>query len=744
MRLGERSLPINLAVVFSAMVLAACHNGSVASSDWFDREQAFAAGRDDSSVAVSGQVITSDGTPVEGALIRAGAVQTRSDANGHFDLDGLPLRNLLLHFQGQGFRDELIAFVPEAKTSTLEPVVLEPRRPGTVRMLFAGDTGFGRRFLDPGETAPRNALPPTGQQSVIEAENPLRGTRQALSAMRPYFQSADWAGLNFESPVTGNPRTPHPTKAYAFFTLPASLPALRWLGVDWVGLGNNHTFDYLEAGLRDTFAAFRSTGIPFSGAGLNQQQALQAYHVTLGGTPYAILAGTSITGDEHKQIYVANATKPGAMDLTDSAGFARQLTAEAAAGNVPIAVMHGGDEYTFEPTRFIRQRFHFAIDHGAAFVVAHHPHVLQGVEFYRGRPILHSLGNFAFDQDRLETMLSATALLDVHGSSVERIRLQPHYLDGFVPRPIGGRLAAQLLRRVGESSIPYGSVVYPYNGQGWVSLREGDSVAASRWVHLNVDVGESRSAIVDLRRFEAPEESLAAVRGPGQLKASLGRDLLMFGDFEQWDVVAEDSVRQVEGSRWGFYGSAGMVCHAMRSAGASAGCFGAGTRMVLKNRVRVWGDAIEKPDKDLTLFGYAAGVNSGPLEVQVTYEASEKEALFGNQLFRISGGGTRPWQPFEFNLEMPGDVVDGSAPEQNPRALRIAFLQGASRSTDASAFVDEAAVVSWDEPLPLARFGAIPTPHPKDFLRLAGPSGRYHLALRFERFLPATVARLKR
>ena len=59
-----------------------------------------------------------------------------------------------------------------------------------------------------------------------------------------------------------------------------------------------------------------------------------------------------------------------------------------------IVSYHGGSEYMEEPTLFTRKIVHAAVEAGADIVIGHHPHVAQGVSWYRGKPILYSLGNF--------------------------------------------------------------------------------------------------------------------------------------------------------------------------------------------------------------------------------------------------------------------------------------------------------------------------------------------------------------
>ena len=111
-------------------------------------------------------------------------------------------------------------------------------------------------------------------------------------------------------------------------------------------------------------------------------------------------------------------------------------------GNAPIVQLHTGKEYTFEPSSFALRKLNEAAEFGAALVVAHHPHVAQGVGKHNGVYQLHGLGNLAFDQARLETMLSQIGRVDMQADQVSDIRMIPVYLKDYRPRLIGGELVS--------------------------------------------------------------------------------------------------------------------------------------------------------------------------------------------------------------------------------------------------------------------------------------------------------------
>lgn len=727
-----------------AVAIAAATNGCGEKASEFQRqERAARKALLESAVEVTGRVVDTAGAPISGATVRLSTNSAVTTSDGGFRIEGIPRANELLRVQAPRFRPELIAVAIASHSATVQTgeIVLAPYDGSVARMLFAGDTAFARRMLDPDESTAWTEIPADKSHALVKASDPESGTRAALTFMRPFFQLADWSSLNLETPVTANPATPHPTKDFAFFTLPGSLPALSWAGIDYVSLGNNHVFDYLDGGLRDTILHLRKAGIPYSGAGLTSADAFRAHRTTIAGHRYAYLAATSITGDAHPITYVATATKGGAADATLTREMSAAIAREVAAGFTPIIQIHGGDEYTFEPT-FVQKRMRQALNAGAALVIGHHPHVPQGVGRHNGRFSLFSLGNFAFDQDRLETMLSIVARVDMRGSSVEAIRLTPIYLKDFRPRPLTGAPAASLLRRLGEFSRAHGTLVYPHAGQGWVAAGADDAVSVERTVDVQVQVPASGVGILDLRSIARPEESLAGVQPlDAVLSAELGRDLLIFGDFESWDV--DDG--RFNAPRWDFSGGDSHLCISKPFRGTASACSlrlassGSDSVTGFRNRVRVMGDPIDRPNKRLSLLAYVAGENAGPVSITSRYYASEGTAQFGEERIGVSRGGTFKWRQVSADLHMPDDVAH-AAPLRNARALRLFVRHSPPASGAGRVAIDEMAVISWEA----AAGRAIATPHGFDFVRVRAAPGSQRLRLKLRSYVPAAVARARR
>ena len=118
-------------------------------------------------------------------------------------------------------------------------------------------------------------------------------------------------------------------------------------------------------------------GAPQCGSGRNAAEAWSPFRVDLGGHPYSFLAACAVSGSEHPISYVADDFKGGAADARANADFAGSIQNELAAGRIPIMQIHGGYEYTFEPSPFMIDRMALAAQSGAALVVCHHAHAAQ-------------------------------------------------------------------------------------------------------------------------------------------------------------------------------------------------------------------------------------------------------------------------------------------------------------------------------------------------------------------------------
>ncbi len=692
-------------------------------------------------ISLTGSVHDASGAPLPNATIEVGGQSVTSDSSGFFSVEGLARENTALHVSAPNHKDALTHVHLQRAISVeqfeLTPIVLTPANSDVVRFLFGGDTAFGRRFVDPGERTPPLDLPRSDPNALIDAEAPESGTRNAMRHVRPWFQNADFPVVNLETPVTGTPSEYHSTKQYTFYTLPGSMAVFPWLGLSYVSLGNNHLYDYLEDGVLDTLAALDEHGISSSGAGLDPEMAFLPHREALGGSVYSLISMTSVSGSQNPPLYVAtdDPTKGGAADLRDDDRVATAIGTERDAGNIVIAQLHTGKEYTYWPSDFARDRMSLSVRSGASLVIGHHPHVAQGFAYEDGTLIVSSLGNLCFDQARLETMLGLLTEIDLRGSEVVAAVANAVYLEDYTPRPATGELAEHLFRRVGEVSENANVVL----DGGRARVLPIDRALASSTRRQLVDLAET-DTVVDLRPLRRTGESLVGAEllaGPGTLQA--GQDILVHGDFEDWDVDEQ----HFELARWDVTGGSSFPCLSGAHRGAVSLCSvrsgdnRSNSVVALRNRVRVLGEELDQPNKDLSLVGYARGNNAGEMWLEVEYYASVGSRVFGREEVWRQAPGEFGWTFFRADLDMAEDEPGTDPLTDNPHALRFFYFQRPPAEGAGIARLDDLAVVSWR---PAHQDALVLTPpNPIDFVRVRGPAGNRALELTWQRATAATA-----
>lgn len=203
------------------------------------------------------------------------------------------------------------------------------------------------------------------------------------------FGQADFVHVNLESPLCEG-ANPIVKTGPNFHAATAVASRLAEMGVTAVGLANNHMMDQGADGLRETLAALDGAGVLRHGAALDYEDATEPLVVA---TPHGPAALLNVGEGEFAQ---GAADRPGAARFSAVENLPA-IQAAAASNRFVVVIVHAGNEHQPFPPPYYQARYRAFIDAGATMVVAHHPHIVQGVERYRERPICYSLGNFLFD-----------------------------------------------------------------------------------------------------------------------------------------------------------------------------------------------------------------------------------------------------------------------------------------------------------------------------------------------------------
>lgn len=217
------------------------------------------------------------------------------------------------------------------------------------------------------------------------------GYQHALSGMDGLFLDDDLTVINLECPASdGGTRVP---KEFNFRCDVAALPILHRLGVDVANQGNNHTLDYGPEAMLDSLDNLRAAGIAPVGAGIDAAAAHEPAIFERGGWTVAVLG---FGGVVPSSTWIAGEATPGMADGDTIETMVGAVAAAAERADLVIVTIHWGRELQTGPPVNDIARAQAMIDAGADMIFGHHPHRLNSLETYAGRPIAWSLGNFVW------------------------------------------------------------------------------------------------------------------------------------------------------------------------------------------------------------------------------------------------------------------------------------------------------------------------------------------------------------
>lgn len=215
-------------------------------------------------------------------------------------------------------------------------------------------------------------------------------------------------------------------KYYTFRANPSRMSLLEEMGTDLVCLANNHVFDYGADALYDTCDLLDETGIAYVGGGRNFEEATEPIYFEVNGIKIGFVAASNA----EKNRYTPQATEdsPGILLAYDTTEFKKVIEEASKNCDYLIAYMHWGTEdsnYLNDRQQAEGREF---LDCGADIVVGGHPHVLQGMEYVDGKPIVYSLGDFWFNS---ETKYTGLLQLRIGLDGLEEMSFVPALQTGY-------------------------------------------------------------------------------------------------------------------------------------------------------------------------------------------------------------------------------------------------------------------------------------------------------------------------
>jgi len=299
--------------------------------------------------------------------------------------------------------------------------VANPQDP-TVTLMFSGDVTLSDHF-----------------EEVVGTDY-----TRPFAAMKEY-QQADLAMVNLENPLT-KATLAMPGKQFNFKANPDAVKVLTSGGVDIVNLANNHIMDFEADGLKETLTTLDAAGIQYMGAGKDLTEARRPKIIDVKGQRIAYL---SYWGEE----YGAEANKAGVNSIKEER-IAEDIKAIRDQVDWVVVNFHWGQELAEAPADWQVKLGHFTVDQGADVIVGHHPHVLQGAEIYKGRPIAYSLGNFIFGGNSRTDYDTAVMQVSLKDKQM-KVEFLPVEVTGYQPKVAQGDRATAILGNLTQLSANF-------------------------------------------------------------------------------------------------------------------------------------------------------------------------------------------------------------------------------------------------------------------------------------------------
>ena len=214
-------------------------------------------------ITFTGKIVDDQASPIPRAKIAIGDIKAIASELGDFKLTVPKQAVYSLDISANDFYQMRFSYslielnAANGMPAKLGNLSLVKKQAGRVLLAFGGDVMMGRRY-----SKPYFDNPTLIKDSTVEED-----TKAIVQYMAPYLKKADFAAVNLETQIADEKPNQRAPKSVTFFSPPETVSALKYAGVDYVTLGNNHTYDYLDSGLKSTIEALNKYNMPYSGAG---------------------------------------------------------------------------------------------------------------------------------------------------------------------------------------------------------------------------------------------------------------------------------------------------------------------------------------------------------------------------------------------------------------------------------------------------------------------------------------------
>lgn len=223
-------------------------------------------------------------------------------------------------------------------------------------------------------------------------------------------------------------------KLYTFRAKPERIELLHQMGTDLVSLANNHVYDYGEEALLDTLEYLDGAKLPYVGGGKDKEEAVRPVYFIVNGIKIGFVAATNA----EIVYYTPAATEdsPGVLEAYDTTEYKQIIKEASQECDYLIAYIHWGPEDTNQYADYQTEQGREFLASGADIVVGGHPHVLQGIEYADGKPIIYSMGDFWFND---ETKYTGLLKLEITYDGLQEMSFVPCLQTGYTTQYISDK-----------------------------------------------------------------------------------------------------------------------------------------------------------------------------------------------------------------------------------------------------------------------------------------------------------------
>jgi poly-gamma-glutamate synthesis protein (capsule biosynthesis protein) len=299
------------------------------------------------------------------------------------------------------------------------------------------------------------------------------GYAYPFQKLQDFTADADIFFTNLEAPFGTTGETFE--KEYTFRVKPDLVNVLLAGKINLVSLANNHIMDFGISALRETMQVLEKHQIFYAGAGLNLSEARKPAIFEIKGKKFGFLA-YSLTFPEE---FWASDSTPGTCFPYDTFAF-KDVAALDKEVDFVIVSCHWSQELLEYPKKYQIDLAHRLINNGADLILGHHPHVLQGIEWYKGKLIAYSLGNFIFgsySEKAKESMLLKITLQPNDSIIAQVLPIKVYNKEvEFRPVPLNDEEKQAFIYNLAKLSLELNPSPIGINSEGIINWKESSNL----------------------------------------------------------------------------------------------------------------------------------------------------------------------------------------------------------------------------------------------------------------------------